>query len=96
MREWRSINGLDFDFTSVDILYRNPDEDESLTAFETTSQGLRLTGSTQRVDRMVGAFFSNEDLQRNETYRIGPDYEPDLPTALLAHQSRARGCAGRG
>lgn len=84
VREWRSINGLDFDFTSADILYRNPDEDESLTAFETASQELRLTGSTERVDWMVGAFFSDEDLQRNETYRIGPDYEPYLSTALLA------------
>jgi iron complex outermembrane receptor protein len=93
VREWRAVNGLDFDFTSADILYRNPDEDESLTAFETVSQELRLTGSTDRVDWMVGAFFADEELQRNETYRIGPDYEPYLSTALLAIISPALAAA---
>ncbi|MCM2338386.1 MAG: TonB-dependent receptor plug domain-containing protein, partial [Lysobacter sp.] len=83
-REWGSINGLDFDFTSADILYRNPRKDESFTGFETFSQELRLTGSTDRVDWMVGAFYADEDLTRNETYRIGPDYEPYLSIALLS------------
>lgn len=84
MREWRSINGLDFDFSSADLLYRNADEDESLTEFETSTQEFRLTGSTDRVDWMVGAFFSDEDLRRNETYRIGGAYEPYLSIALLS------------
>jgi iron complex outermembrane recepter protein len=84
MREWQSINGLDFDFSSADLLYRNADEDESLTRFETTTQELRLTGSTDRIDWMVGAFYSDEDLRRNETYRIGTAYEPYFSTALLA------------
>jgi iron complex outermembrane receptor protein len=84
VRDWQAINGLDFDFSSADLLYRNADEDESLTAFETTSQELRLTGSTDRIDWMVGAFWSDEDLRRNETYRIGTAYEPYFSTALLA------------
>ena len=83
-REWRAINGLDFDFTSADLLYRNADEDESLTEFKTFSQEFRLTGSTAKVDWMFGLFFSDEDLNRNETYRIGAAYEPYLSTALLA------------
>lgn len=84
VREWQSINGLDFDFSSADLLYRNADEDESLTAFKTASQELRLTGSTDRIDWMVGAFWSDEELRRNETYRIGAAYEPYFSTALLA------------
>lgn len=83
-REWGSINGLDFDFTSADILYRNPERDESFTGFETFSQELRLTGATERIDWMVGAFLSDEDLTRNETYRLGTAYEPYLSTALLS------------
>ena len=83
-REWRAINGLDFDFTSADLLYRNADEDESLTEFKTFSQEFRLTGSTDKIDWMFGLFFSDEDLNRNETYRIGAAYEPYLSTALLA------------
>jgi outer membrane receptor protein involved in Fe transport len=83
-REWQSINGLDFDFSSADILYRNPQEDESLTAFDTFSQELRLTGATDSIDWMFGLFYSNEDLERNETYRIGGAYEPYLSIALLS------------
>src|SRR3546814_15126486 len=66
-----------------DILYRNPDEDESFTGFKTLSQEFRLTGATDRVDWMVGFFYSDEDLDRTEPYRIGPHYEPYLSIALL-------------
>ncbi len=83
-REWDSINGLDFDFSSADILYRNAERDESLTAFETFTQEFRLTGATSAIDWMVGAFYSDEDLNRNETYRIGGAYEPYLSIALLS------------
>jgi outer membrane receptor protein involved in Fe transport len=81
-RDWQTINGLDFDFTSADLLYRNPDENESLTAFETFSQEFRLTGSTDRLDWMLGAFYSDEDLDRNDSYRIGAAYEPYLSTLV--------------
>ncbi|MGH8430139.1 MAG: TonB-dependent receptor, partial [Solimonas sp.] len=74
-RDWTSINGLDFDFSSADLLYREPKEDEHSTVFETFSQEFRLTGSTDRVDWMFGAFYSDEDLDRIETYRIGNAYE---------------------
>ena len=90
-REWASINGLDFDFSSADLLYRNPERDESLTAFETTTQEYRLTGATDAIDWMVGAFYSNEDLDRNETYRIGGAYEPYLSIALLSLVNPALG-----
>jgi len=90
-REWESINGLDFDFSSADLLYRNAERDESLTAFETTTQEYRLTGATESIDWMVGAFYSNEDLNRNETYRIGGAYEPYLSIALLSLVNPALG-----
>lgn len=92
-REWQTINGLDFDFSSADILYRNPQEDESLTKFETFSQEFRLTGATDRVDWMVGLFYSDEDLKRNETYRIGGAYEPYLSIALLSLVNPAFGAS---
>jgi len=83
-REWEAINGLDYDFSTADILYRVADEDESFTGFKTFSQEFRLTGATDRVDWMVGAFYTDEDLDRTETYRIGPHYEPYLSVALLS------------
>ncbi|WP_222564867.1 TonB-dependent receptor [Novilysobacter antarcticus] len=82
MRDWKAINGLDFDYSAADILYRAPDEDESLTQFETFSQELRMTGSSDRVDWMVGLFYSDEDLTRNDSYRFGPAYEPYLSTLV--------------
>ena len=90
-REWQSINGLDYDFSTADILYRNPDEDESFTGFKTLSQEFRLTGATDRLDWMVGFFYSDEDLDRTETYRIGPHYEPYLSIALLSLVNPALG-----
>lgn len=82
-RDWQSINGLDFDFSSADILYRNANKDESFTGFETFTQELRLTGATDRIDWMVGAFYSDENLDRNESYRIGSQYGQYLSSAIL-------------
>ncbi len=84
VRDWQAINGLDFDYSAADILYRAADEDESLTRFKTFTQEFRLTGSSERVDWMFGVFYSDEQLDRNETYRYGAAYEPYLSTALLA------------
>lgn len=90
-REWQAINGLDYDFSTADLLYRNANEDESFTGFDTFSQELRLTGSTDRIDWMVGAFYSDEELTRNETYRVGPHYEPYVST--LVYQLVGQGLA---
>lgn len=84
LRDWQSINALDFDYTGADLLYRNANEDESLTRFETFSQEFRLTGATDSVDWMVGAFYADEDLTRHDSYSIGTGYEAFLSTALLA------------
>ncbi|MET1162889.1 MAG: TonB-dependent receptor plug domain-containing protein, partial [Pseudoxanthomonas sp.] len=66
-RDWQSINALDFDYTGADLLYRNANEDESLTRFETFSQEFRLTGATDSVDWMVGGFYADEDLTRHDS-----------------------------
>ncbi|GGK09235.1 TonB-dependent receptor [Luteimonas terricola] len=81
-REWESINGLDYDFSTADILYRNADKDESFTGFDTFSQEFRLTGSTDRIDWMFGLFYSDEDLDRTETYRVGAHYEPYVSSLI--------------
>ncbi|MGQ4584022.1 TonB-dependent receptor domain-containing protein [Lysobacter sp. F60174L2] len=82
VRDWQAINGLDFDFSAADVLYRAPDPDESFTGFETFSQEFRLTGSTASVDWMVGMFYADEDLDRHDSYRIGAAYEPYLSTLV--------------
>ncbi|MGH8085585.1 MAG: TonB-dependent receptor [Lysobacter sp.] len=81
-RDWDAINGLDFDFSAADVLYREADPDESFTGFETFSQEFRLTGATDSVDWMVGMFYADEDLDRHDSYRIGAAYEPYLSTLV--------------
>jgi iron complex outermembrane recepter protein len=90
-REWDSINGLDFDFSSADLLYRNAQRDDSLTAFETLTSEYRLTGATDSIDWMVGLFYADEDLRRNEAYRVGSAYEPYLSIAILSLVNPALG-----
>jgi outer membrane receptor protein involved in Fe transport len=93
-RDWQLIHGIDFDFTGADILYRDAEEDENFSGFESFSQEFRLTGATDHFDWMVGAFYTDEDLTRNESYRIGAAYEPYLST--LVFQRVAQGLAGLG
>jgi outer membrane receptor protein involved in Fe transport len=82
-RQWSSANGLDFDFSTADLLYREPSEADNYSAFDTFSQELRLAGASERVDWLVGAFYSDERLDRNEGYRVGAAYEPYLSIAIL-------------
>lgn len=83
-REWQSTNGIDFDYSTADLLYRNPQESDNFTRFNTFSQEFRLTGSTDKLDWLVGAFYADENLRRNEAYRVGSAYEPYLSIALLS------------
>lgn len=83
-RKWQTINGIDFDYTSADLIYRNPTEDDNFTAFKTFSQEFRLTGASDKIDWLVGGFYADETLRRNDSYRVGSAYEPYLSIALLS------------
>jgi outer membrane receptor protein involved in Fe transport len=84
LRRWESSNGLDFDYSTADLLYRNPDQDDNFSRFETFSQEFRLSGASDSVDWLVGAFYADETLDRNEGYRVGAAYEPYLSIAILS------------
>src|SRR5690554_5456025 len=81
-RTWDAITSIDFDYSAADIMYRPPVDDYSLVAFDTFSQEFRLTGATDRIDWMVGLFYSDEDLARNDAYFMGAAYEPYLSTLV--------------
>ncbi len=83
-RDWDAVNGRDYDFSAVDMLYMNPKESESYNRFKTFSQEFHLSGSTDTVDWLVGMFYANEDLDKTETYSIGSGYEPYLSTLVGA------------
>lgn len=82
LRDWASINAMDADFSGADLIYREADPKGHSTAFETFSQELRLTGSSDRLDWMVGAFWSDETLDRYDQYKVGTHYEPYLSTLV--------------
>ncbi|HQZ31327.1 MAG TPA: TonB-dependent receptor [Arenimonas sp.] len=84
LRQWHSTNGLDFDYSTADVLYREPRQSDNFTQFETFSQEFRLSGSSDRVDWLFGAFYADEELDRNEAYRVGSAYEPYLSIAVLS------------
>jgi outer membrane receptor protein involved in Fe transport len=89
LRDWRTINGIDLDYTSADIWYREFGVDAASDSFETFSQEFRLTGNTDRVDWMAGFYYSDEDLVRHGQTFLGSAYEPYLSIALLGRVAGA-------
>ncbi|MGA0606402.1 TonB-dependent receptor [Phenylobacterium sp. VNQ135] len=87
-RKWRQAGGTDVDWTSADILYSPGYEDPNpgSTAFKTFTQEVRYAGSTDRLNWLVGAFYSEEDLDLHvRTVSYGTQFEPYL-SALLSSQ----------
>jgi iron complex outermembrane recepter protein len=72
-RNWEWRYGQDADFTGVDIVYRDL-ADGTGNEFTTTTQEFRLAGEAGPVDWLVGAFYSNEVIDRKDTFRLGNDY----------------------
>ena len=63
MRNWRSVNGQDTDFTSADLVYRPADGSNS-SEFEQISQEIRAAGEAGPLTWLVGGFYSHEDVDR--------------------------------
>lgn len=72
-REWETINGQDADFTTVDILYRDPDGDFA-NKFKQVSEEVRLAGETDHLSWLVGAFYAGEDLESRNQLILGTQF----------------------
>ena len=74
-RDYRSDQGSDTDYSTVDILYRAADGN-SARQFKTFTQEVRLNGSlfNDKLDWLVGGFFANEDLTVTDNLRFGSQY----------------------
>jgi outer membrane receptor protein involved in Fe transport len=74
-RDYQSDQGSDTDYSTVDILYRAPNGGSS-RRFETFTQEVRLQGSflNDRVDWLVGGFYSDEKLTATDNLRFGSQY----------------------
>ncbi len=71
-RDWKAVNGQDGDFNNLDLFYR----DNRQQSFRTFTQEVRLQGTAlnDRLDWLVGGFYSTEKLRVSDTLKFGRDY----------------------
>jgi iron complex outermembrane recepter protein len=80
-RKWETTNGQDADFTTVDLLYRDPDGDFG-NEIKQLSEELRLAGESDRLSWLVGAFYADEDLDSRNQLILGTQFTPYLGRLL--------------
>jgi iron complex outermembrane receptor protein len=73
-RNWEMVNGQDVDYSNADIFYREPDG-PNFAELGQLSQELRLAGELGIMNWIVGAFYSQEDLDVKSQLLYGADYE---------------------
>ena len=74
-RDYKSGQGSDTDYGTVDILYRTP-SDDAFRQFKTFTQEVRLQGEAfgGALDWLVGGFYANEKLRVQDNLRFGGQY----------------------
>ncbi|MBL8771420.1 MAG: TonB-dependent receptor [Phenylobacterium sp.] len=79
LRHWSQTGGSDVDWTGADILYAPTlrlSSNPGSSKFQTFTQEVRLAGATDRLDWLVGAFYSREKLGLHvRTVTYGTQYE---------------------
>lgn len=92
IRNWRTDNGQDSDFTTADLAYRVKDG-TNYAEFTTFSQELRLAGQTDKLDWLVGAFLADERLDNRANFLYGNDYEQYMGRLLSRSGANPAGVA---
>ena len=74
-REYKSDGASDIDYNVLDIGYR-PNDGNNYRQFHTFTQELRLNGEAfgDRLNWLIGGFYSKEDLQVVDNLKFGRDY----------------------
>ncbi len=83
VRGWDSVNGSDIDFSGADLFYRAPDGNFGFS-MDQWSQELRLAGSTDRFDWLVGMFYAEEQLSRQDSFIFGGAFTPFFSTLITS------------
>jgi len=86
-RNWSGVNGMDLDYTTADLLYRVDDGGYGFE-LENLTQEFRLAGATDRLDWLVGAFMTRENISRADSYWYGAGYTPFM-SLLISSQLNA-------
>jgi iron complex outermembrane receptor protein len=74
-RQYKAGGAGDVDYSAVDLTYR-ADDSNSYRQFKTFTQELRLQGSLfdDRLDWLVGGFYTNEKLTVHDNIKFGSQY----------------------
>ncbi|MPT48624.1 MAG: TonB-dependent receptor [Sphingobium sp.] len=82
-RDYKSRDYGDYDYNAADILYRDPN---TYRQFKTFTQELRLQGAAfnERVDWLIGGYYSHEKLTLVDNIRFGSDYGLFATCRMLA------------
>ncbi|WP_395942647.1 TonB-dependent receptor [Brevundimonas sp.] len=91
-RDWSTVNGHDIDYTGADILYRPPNGEYGYDLTNLT-QELRLAGTSDKFDWLVGGYASLENIGRDDTFYLGADYNPFLSLLLTSSLAAQTGGA---
>ena len=89
-RDWSFQQGMDLDYTGADIFYR-PNDGSNGYSVGNLTQELRLAGSTDRLDWLVGLFGTIENIDRDDGYAYGADYNGFVSFLLTASVPAAQG-----
>lgn len=71
-RSWEASRSQDFDHSGADLGFFAPDGLHQ--GFDVFTQEVRLQGTNDRLDWLVGAFYSHEEILNDSAYRMGADY----------------------
>jgi iron complex outermembrane receptor protein len=91
-RDWSTVNGMDIDYTGADILYRTDNGDYGYDLTNLT-QEIRLAGTSDKFDWLVGGFATLENIGRDDTFFFGADYNPFISLLLTSSLSAQTGGA---
>ncbi len=96
-REYKSGNAGDVDYTNVDLTHRAADGN-AYRQFHTFTQEARLQGSLfhDKLDWLVGGFYSNEKLLLSDNVVFGAQYGTFAACRLVANISPALAQQGLG
>ena len=87
-RDYKSRDYGDYDYNRADIVYRDPN---TYRQFKTFTQELRLQGKAfeDKLDWLVGGYYSNEKLTLVDNIRFGRDYGLFATCRILATPTNA-------
>ncbi len=89
-REYKSFGAGDFDYGNLDLVYR-ADNGNAFRRFRTFTQELRLNGEAfgDRLNWLIGGFYSNEKLRVADNTRFGTDYGAFAACRVIASANPA-------